>query len=72
MDINQLKRELNEELVTSGKYAELSTLLRQRLEASGWTAQVAEMTQRAMNGSSWPDFDRLLEQLDGQALRKCS
>ena len=72
MDINQLKRELNEELVTSGKYAELSTLLRRRLEASGWTAQVAEMTQRAMNGSSWPDFDRLLEQLDGQALRKCS
>ncbi|ORY87067.1 hypothetical protein BCR37DRAFT_390780 [Protomyces lactucae-debilis] len=69
MDMNTLKKQLSEELISSGKYNELSMLLRQRLEASGWTSRIAQMTEQATAGSTWPDFDSLLNQLEDEALQ---
>lgn len=69
LDMSHLMDTISEEVITTGAYRELSTLLSQRLETTDWESQVRDLVTKTLSeDTSRVNFKRVLALTETQAV----
>ncbi|CDK24920.1 unnamed protein product [Kuraishia capsulata CBS 1993] len=66
--VEALRQRIQEELVASGKYDEISNLLKLKLIDSGWYDKVKSMAQVQASNEANPTFATLSKKLEPKAM----
>lgn len=67
---SQIRSEITEDLIQSGKYRELSSMLQAKLQETTWKQQVDALVHKAvaMESLSAPNFTRAVSRIEAEAI----
>ncbi|KAI0460935.1 hypothetical protein LJB42_001471 [Komagataella kurtzmanii] len=67
-DVQHLKQQIQDVLVESGKYDELSNFLRSKLYQVGWTDEINRLAQSIVTNEAKPTFSNVIERIEPKAM----